>query len=86
MDKTFRQREERDFLRKSAFFTGIVVDDEATKQGLLEYLRGKNLVQKDAMGRETILSHLVDQFLDGFRMQGIIRFVQEGKIHGRLNA
>ena len=45
------------------FFTGIVVDDEATKQGLLEYLRGKNLVQKDAMGRETILSRLVDEFL-----------------------
>lgn len=45
------------------YFTGIVVDNASTKQDLLEYLRGKDLVQMDSSGHETILSRPIDEFL-----------------------
>ncbi|MDN3506189.1 MAG: hypothetical protein P0S96_03065 [Simkaniaceae bacterium] len=45
------------------YFTGIVVQDEETRLGLLAYLREKEIIQKDAQGRETILSRLADDFI-----------------------
>lgn len=46
-----------------SLFTGIILDTEQTKQGLLQYLRAHNLVQKDSAGNETILRIAVDRFL-----------------------
>lgn len=45
------------------YFTGIILDTQARKQDLLQYLREKDLVQMNAFGQETILSRLVDEFL-----------------------
>jgi|GEM_PF-1181465 len=45
------------------YFTGIVVQDEETRQGLLAYLREKEIIQKDAQGRETILSRIAEDFI-----------------------
>jgi hypothetical protein len=45
-----------------SFFTGIILDSEQTRDGLLDYLRGCNLVQKNADGNETILGVLAGQF------------------------
>jgi hypothetical protein len=45
------------------YFKGIVVENWLTKQGLLQYLKEKNLVQIDGLGRETILSRPVDEFI-----------------------
>ena len=45
------------------FFTGIILDNEKTREGLLSYLRTSNLVQKDSIGNETILNIDVNRFL-----------------------
>ncbi len=45
-----------------SFFKGIILDCDQTRNGLLDYLRGCNLVQKDAAGNETILNIAVNQF------------------------
>ncbi len=43
--------------------TGVVVQTEAMKSALLDYLRKSQIVQKDAEGYETILSKRVDAFI-----------------------
>ncbi len=43
--------------------TGIVVNDFKMKNGILNYLRDKNIVQLDSSGNETIFSKPVDEFI-----------------------
>lgn len=45
------------------YVTGIVVNNDQMKSNILGYLRERNIVQIDALGRETILSKPVDQFI-----------------------
>lgn len=45
------------------FITGIVVNNAQMKNGILNYLRERNIVQIDQHGNETIFSKPVDQFI-----------------------
>jgi hypothetical protein len=45
------------------YFTGIVLNSEETRAGLLNHLRTQDLVKQDESGRETILNIDVDRFL-----------------------
>lgn len=46
-----------------SLFQGLMVDAEATRIELLNYLRNHHLVQKNALGQETILGKPVDEFI-----------------------
>lgn len=46
-----------------SYFEGFLVNDEETRDGLLNYLRTCDLVKKDSSNRETILGHLVKDFI-----------------------
>ncbi|PWU13689.1 MAG: hypothetical protein C5B45_05715 [Chlamydiae bacterium] len=46
-----------------SYFEGFLVNDEETRDGLLNHLRTCNLVQKDSLHRETIQGHLVKDFI-----------------------
>ncbi|MBS0628925.1 MAG: hypothetical protein JSS30_01725 [Verrucomicrobia bacterium] len=43
--------------------TGIVVNNQEMKNGILNYLREKSIIQIDSTGQETIFSKPVDQFI-----------------------
>lgn len=45
------------------YFEALLVNDEETRDGLLNHLRTCNLVQKDSLNRETIQGHLVEDFI-----------------------
>lgn len=45
------------------YITGIIVQDEWTKDQLLAYLREKEIIQRDALGKERILSKLAEEFI-----------------------
>lgn len=46
-----------------SYFKGFLVDNQDTCQELLDHLRTCNLVQKDALNRETIQGHFVEDFI-----------------------
>lgn len=46
-----------------SYFEAFLVNDEETRNGLLNHLRTCNLVQKDSLNRETIQGHLVQDFI-----------------------
>ncbi|MDP1608152.1 MAG: hypothetical protein Q8L98_02425 [Chlamydiales bacterium] len=46
-----------------SLFTGIVVANEGTRDGLLNHLRSQHLVQLDSSGHETILGISTDRFI-----------------------
>ena len=46
-----------------SYFEGFLVNDEKTRNGLLNHLRTCNLVQKDSLNRETIQGHLIEDFI-----------------------
>lgn len=46
-----------------SYFEAFLVNDEETRDGLLNHLRTCNLVQKDSLNRETIQGHLVEDFI-----------------------
>lgn len=46
-----------------SLFTGIVVTNERTRDGLLDYLRSQHIVQLDSEGHETILGIAADRFI-----------------------
>jgi len=46
-----------------SFFTGIAVNNETTRDGLMNYLRSQEIVQKDSAGQETILGVAADRFI-----------------------
>lgn len=45
------------------YITGILVQDDHTKNQLIEEMRKKEIIKLDEMGRETIFSKLIDQFI-----------------------
>lgn len=46
-----------------SYFKGFLVDKQETGEELLNHLRTCNLVQKDALNRETIQGHLIEDFI-----------------------
>lgn len=46
-----------------SYFKGFLVDNRETYKELLDHLRTCNLVQKDALNRETIQGHFVEDFI-----------------------
>ena len=46
-----------------SFFTGIAVNNETTRDGLMSYLRSQEIIQKDTAGQETILGIATDRFI-----------------------
>jgi hypothetical protein len=46
-----------------SYFKGFLVDNQDTRQELLDHLRTCNLVQKDALNRETIQGQFVEDFI-----------------------
>lgn len=45
-----------------SYFTGMILEDQHTKDDLIDYLRKHNLIHKDTSGNETVLNIALDRF------------------------
>ncbi|MDN3507782.1 MAG: hypothetical protein P0S94_02545, partial [Simkaniaceae bacterium] len=45
-----------------SYIKGIILENEEDRRDLLKYLRTRDIIQKDALGNETILGHAIDAF------------------------